>query len=117
MSLALPSPGLPVPIQANIAIDQKPLTLAHWRVFLVEGNWHVVAWCVESADGRVTSPVNTFDAAGRLAATKSGRLYRLAGPPGDNGDADYTWHRWKHLLGVQKAQDITYQVFQALPKP
>ena len=105
-----------MPNQAKLAIDQTPLTLARWRVFVVDGNWHLVAWCVESADGRVTSPISTFDADGRLAVTQSGRLYRLAGPPGDNGDADYTWHRWKHLRGVQTAQDISQEVFRALSR-
>ena len=102
-------PSIPV-------VEQPALTLEHWRVFLAAGNCHVVAWCVENEDGRVTSPVDKFDAARRLAITKSGRIYKLSGPPGDNGDADYTWQRWKHLLRIQEVRDVTNDVLRTIQR-
>ncbi len=100
-------------IQVSAPVKRQPrLTLERWRIFLVENNWHVVAWCVESQDGRVTSPLASFDAARRLATTTTGRIYELAGPPGDDGDADYTWHWWRRRLGAPAVRDITQHVLQ-----
>jgi len=104
-----------VPITASISPGQRAaLTLVRWRVFLVADNWHVVAWCKEGKEGRVTSPIQKFDAARSLTLTRSGRMYHLSGPPGDDGDADYTWHRWQHALGIRETRDITLAVLRAI---
>lgn len=90
------------------------LTFEKWRVFLVDGCWHVVGWCVEDQAGRVTSAIAGFDPVLHTAVTKSGRRYLLTGPPGDNGDADYTWHRWKHVHQVNAVLEVTGKVLAAL---
>jgi len=100
-----------VPIHVGAPVKLQPrLTLERWRIFLVDNHWHVVAWCVESRDGRVTSRLASFDGARRLAITTTGRTYELAGAPGDDGDADYTWHWWRRRMGAPSVKEITHCV-------
>jgi hypothetical protein len=45
--------------------------------------------------GRVSSAIQKFDFDKRTGVTRSGRVYKLLGPPGHNADADYVWNAWK----------------------
>lgn len=55
---------------------------------------HVVGIRAQSGEGRVSSPVAKVDAPNRSVVTSTGRVYRLVGAPGVQGDADYVWRRW-----------------------
>jgi len=71
----------------------------------------VVGWCIENREGRVSTAIASFDPASARVVTQSGRIYALAGPPGTNLDAEYTWARWKALNDVASATDVTLAVW------
>lgn len=94
------------------SVEQEPHTrLAQWRVFKVKGlqdeeeTIHFVGragW-----EGRVCSPVTTYDSNTKRGITRSGRVYELFGPSGHNGDAMYVWARWCNINGIKEVEDIT----------
>jgi hypothetical protein len=94
---------------------QPALTLVRWRVLETEtGNRHLTGWCVENQEGRVSSLVRTFDPATALAVTRSGRVYRLEGLPGDDRDASYVWLQWAITNKVAEVYDRTDDVYAEL---
>jgi hypothetical protein len=66
-----------------------------WRVYRLMLNnqrWDVLSgWDVQNGCGRCSTPVTWFDPAAATAVTRSGRVYRLEGEPGDNDDARYVF--------------------------
>ncbi len=93
------------------------MTLGSWSVYDVrlDGDdrpWtrHFVGYSREDRQGQVSSPVERFDPATGRGVTRSGRIYRLAGRPGADGDADYVWRRWKQLNEVGDEQEVTREV-------
>lgn len=42
--------------------------------------------------------------------TSSGRIYKLKGGPGLNGDAAYVLQRWRVINGVETLKDISDEV-------
>ena len=65
-------------------------------------------------EGRVSSPIVTFDAATMRGITHTGRVYELKGPPGLNMDAEYVLDRWKAGYKVD-VKDITGAVVSREP--
>lgn len=104
------------------SVEEVPeLTLKAWRVFEVpldgEGqDWtrHFVGYAVELHQGQVCSPVQAFDPTTRCGATRSGRIYRLAGRPGHDADALYVWGRWKAINEMTQERDVTDAVARML---
>jgi hypothetical protein len=91
--------------------DQPSLTLAAWSVRRVSnGNTHFVGWCHENCEGRVSSAIVEFDAQTRRGRTKTGRVYQLAGTPGNDGDAEYVWQRWLLINEESSWTDVTAEV-------
>ena len=93
------------------SVKQEPETrLTQWRVFKVKGlkegeTIHFVGraeW-----EGRVCSPVQTYDPTTKRGVTRSGRVYELLGPSGHNGDAMYVWSRWCNMNNIEEVTDIT----------
>ena len=96
----------------NSVDDQGALTLRGWQVFqLPGGNRHLVAYCIENREGRVSSGVRELDSRTLRATTGSGRVYSLKGPPGGNLDAKYVWKRWVSLNQVASWEDISAAVW------
>jgi hypothetical protein len=63
----------------------------------------------------VTTPVNKFVAAEATAITRSGRRYRLAGPPGRNPDAIYVYAQmFGHI--PHKSLDITAEYLELMAR-
>ena len=91
---------------------QPELTLVRWRVFEIEdGAWHLVGFCIENHEGRVSSPVTGIDPVAAAATTYTGRTYRLDGPPGHDGHGDYVWSRWLAGYNTVVAHDRTDEVY------
>lgn len=82
------------------AEEQPEVSLVDWGAFEVlvpelgTPTIHVAGVRTASGEGRVSSPVARVDGAGRCVVTSTGRTYRLIGPPGLQGDANYVWNRW-----------------------
>jgi hypothetical protein len=107
-----------MPIWTTIPVDRQPtLTLEEWRVFdtPVDG-WHFVGYCLENMEGRVSSAVKSFDPAKGIGVTRTGRIYRLAGRPGNNGDAEYTWNVWVRMNNEMASRDVTQEAWVAISK-
>jgi hypothetical protein len=107
----------------NIApVAERPqVTLVRWRVVEVPGSTpesprvrHLVGHSLEDRQGQVSSAVQSWDPNVASAVTRSGRVYRLHGMPGSDGDGDYTWSVWKRINGVTQSWDVSRDVFTEL---
>ena len=82
------------------AAEEPDVALVAWGAFEVlvpelgTPTIHVAGMREAGATGRVSSPVAKVDAATRSVVTSTGRIYRLIGAPGLQGDATYVWTRW-----------------------
>jgi len=75
--------------------------MTSWRVFEIDGrDRHFCGYNVLLREGRVSSRIEEFDQTTMTGRTKSGRIYRLQGSPGWNGDAQYVWGRWCSINGI-----------------
>lgn len=89
-----------MPIWKTPGVDDQPsLTVVRWRVLQVAGGeWkgqrHIVAYCPENFEGRVSTNIVSFDAEKNTCLTRSGRTYHLAGPPGFDAEGEYVWQTW-----------------------
>ena len=69
-----------------------------------------VGYAVDNHEGRVSTVIQSLDAAARTGLTRSGRLYELIGKPGRDPNADYTGAMWARLNGVIRAKDVTVEL-------
>lgn len=93
--------------------EQGTLTLTNWQVVeLPDGDRHLVGYCVENREGRVSSVIREIDVRKMRARTGTGRVYVLRGRPGGNLDAEYVWKQWASLNGVESWEDITTKIWQ-----
>ncbi|TDP60448.1 hypothetical protein DES47_11648 [Roseateles toxinivorans] len=97
-------------------VREQPHAVLHdWQVHQLDnGDRHLVGWCEDQQEGRVTSRIVAFDAATRSCKTQSGRVYALRGPAGWNGDAQYVWARWQQLFRVQDPIEVSAEVEKAI---
>ena len=86
--------------------------LERWSVRrFADGTQHFVGFCLESRDGRVSTKILELDAGSRTGKTASGRTYRLLGPAGRDGDAEWVWGRvWRILGDGQEWSDVTEEL-------
>jgi hypothetical protein len=95
------------------AAEQPDVTLTNWAAFEVNvarfhgPTIHLVGFAECEGTGRVTSPVAKLDAGSRCAVTSTGRVYRLAGAPGLNGDGHYVWQVWQRSWKATVLSDAT----------
>jgi len=103
-----------MPVWPTRPVDEQDcLTLRSWQVFqLSSGDLHLVGYCVENREGRVSSVVREIDVNNMRARTRSGRTYALTGRPGFNRDAGHVWERWVALNAADAWEDITNSIWQ-----
>jgi hypothetical protein len=96
-------PVKPVEEQADIHLDL-------WQVYEVSSKtWgdkktrHLVGYNVFDREGRVSTPIKSFNPETRVALTESGRSYLLSSNSGFDRDADYVWG---HFCLVNKIKDV-----------
>jgi len=90
--------------------DQPEIFLVSWQVMETdEGTRHFVGYNL-MGEGRVSSAIQTFDRDHMVGQTRSGRVYKLKGPPGHNSDADYVWGRWRDINGINSYKVVTEEV-------
>lgn len=92
--------------------NQPVITLIRWRVVEVtggqgQGERHLVGYCPENYEGRVSTAITSFDAATMQFTTKSGRVYQLLGASGYDSDGEYVWERWSVVNGVTGDRDVS----------
>ena len=101
-----------MPIWMTTPVGQQPmLHVTSWRIYETEvGERHVVGWCVENREGRVSSAIVSFDLAEGQCTTDSGRVYQLQGASGFHSDAAYTLLKWCRMYAVPECRDVTDEV-------
>mgnify|MGYP001234823167 CR=1 FL=1 len=83
--------------------DQPEITIIRWRVMEItegrcKGQRHINGYCLENREGRASTMIVSFDPEKRVCVTRSGRRYRLLGPPGFDADGDYVWQVWTNSI-------------------
>lgn len=93
---------------------QPTVTLVRWRILETTDRreWHCCGYCPENAEGRVSTAIQEFDRQARTAITRSGRLYRLEGPPGVDPDAEYVLQGWLTYGRVKDVTDVTERALE-----
>jgi hypothetical protein len=101
------------------AEEQPEVSLVDWGAFEVlvpelgAPSIHVAGVRAAGGEGRVSSPVARVNGAGRCVVTSTGRVYRLIGAPGLQGDAAYVWRRWVASWRASVLSDATPALLQA----
>lgn len=111
-------------VWACAPVSERPeVVLTRWRVYEValpagtEFTRHFVGYNTYEREGRVSSAIAQFDPATMCGVTQSGRVYELRGKSGWDGDADYTWNRWKAIYGVTETVDVTGEIKNSTEQP
>jgi hypothetical protein len=82
--------------------------LERWQIRRSDkGELHFVGFNIADCDGRVSTPVKTFDPVKRTGITASGSKYRLVGRAGRDSDAEYVWSIASRVWGITSWTDIT----------
>lgn len=79
--------------------DQPTITVIRWRVVQItdgacKGQRHIIAFCPENYEARVSTHIVSFDPDKMVCITRSGRSYYLNGPPGFDPDGQFVWQAW-----------------------
>jgi hypothetical protein len=94
-------------------IEEPSITLRDWTIIeTVEErpSRHFVGYNNAGREGRVSSPIVTFDSETLRGETRTGRVYQLGDGRGmKNGDAEFVLGRWMRMYQVT-VEDITDQV-------
>ena len=92
--------------------EQGELALRNWKVLqLPNGERHLIGYCVENREGRVSSVVREIDYGSLTAVTRAGRKYVLHGLPGVDLDAQHVWKRGAAFNAVRSWEDVTCTVW------
>lgn len=101
-----------------LSVDQEPISVVDlWAVYEVEfedfdkKSRHIVGFVNLMLEGRVSSPIVSFDKETRTATTRSGRKYKLGKESylnmGMHSDTSYVWDNWKNINKVKNFEDIS----------
>lgn len=99
--------------QARPVEEAPEIALVEWRVLETDaGERHFVGLRPTAGTGRVSSAIVEIDINARVGVTRSGRKYRLCGPPRQDelGDADYVWSAWCQVNRVTGYRDVTTEI-------
>jgi hypothetical protein len=89
-------------MEHHLIVGGKLLQLSwYWKPGLENGTHGQL--CREQR-GRFSSAIVAFDSANAIAEPRSGRVYRLAGHPGNDRDAAYVLAHWlRHQPGCRSS--------------
>ncbi|REG49640.1 hypothetical protein B0G80_6038 [Paraburkholderia sp. BL6669N2] len=86
----------------------EEVSLERWSIREADcGTRHFVGFDLAHHDGRVSTPIMSFDPKTRTGTTASGSIYRLVGRAGRDRDAEYVWGRAARGWGIAQWTDIT----------
>jgi hypothetical protein len=74
------------------------------------GTRHFLGFNLVDGDGRVSTPIQSFDPVTRTGVTESGSTYRLVGRAGHDQDAEYVWAIAAKAWEVEQWRDITAEL-------
>jgi hypothetical protein len=110
-------------VWACAPVSERPeIVLIDWHVFEVSipdfptRTRHFAGQNATDREGRVSSPIVTFDASTGCGVTRSGRVYKLRGTTGFTGDGEYTWNRWKSINEVTDVVEMTAAINKAMER-
>jgi len=103
-----------------MAAGGNAVVLERWSIRETSaGTRHFLGFNLVAGDGRVSTPIQSFDPVTRTGVTKSGSTYSLVGPAGQDKDAEYVWSCIEKAWKIEQWRDITAQLVpdwrQALP--
>lgn len=100
-------------IWATRPVEDVPLIqLAQWAIMeLPDGDRHFIGWNLEG-EGRASSRIETFDPETMKGITRSGRVYKLIGPPSFNKDAQYVWANWCAINRVNEFKNVSSEYWK-----
>lgn len=112
-----------MPIWNPASIEVVPeIRMARWSIYEVvcldgspERTRHFVGYNLTEREGRVSSSIVEFDPNTKCGRTSSGRVYQLAGSPGYDSDAEYTFARWRNIHNVLEYENVSSVVFEQQP--
>lgn len=88
--------------------EQPSLTLIRWSILETDaGTRHLVGFCPQNMEGRVSSAIVRFDPGSMRCITGSGRVYQMEGAPGYDDDGAYVWEAWMRINSVNAWIDVT----------
>jgi hypothetical protein len=101
---------------SKVPKQYKSPTLRRWRVMEVlsrqgERSLHVWGHDVVNDAGRASSAIKSFDYEAMTATTDSGRVYKLAGAPGNARSGEKAWKSWCSMNGIVVEKDVTDKYF------
>ena len=90
-------------------VEQEPEILVRpWLVIECgDGNRYVMGYCPAAGAGRTSTAIVEQDFSHRRVRTRSGRLYRLEGPPALDADAAYLWVYYALANGLHGFHDVS----------
>ncbi|ARL23929.1 hypothetical protein [Burkholderia pseudomallei] len=96
-------------IYTGAPVDDEPtITLGAWSIRETNtGNRHFVGFNLASLDGRVSTPIVSFDPGTRTGVSASGRRYVLVGPAGFDRDAEYVWRWAVRAWNIERWGDVS----------
>ncbi len=97
---------------SNVPGDPGVVSLRRWRVAEVEApdggrTRHAWGHDVTNSLGRASSAITDFNRDTMTATTRSGKLYKLVGLPGNSRIGRAAWSKWCQDNGIVSEQDVT----------
>lgn len=92
----------------HVASGAETVLLERWSIRQSDkGERHFVGHSALDCDGRVSTPIKSFDPVTRTGTTASGSRYQLMGRAGRDSDAEYVWRIASKAWGIQTWTDVT----------
>lgn len=90
-------------------VEQEPeIELRPWLVIeCSDGNRYVIGYRPAAGAARASTAIVEQDFSRRRVRTRSGRLYRLDGPPALDADAAYLWVYYALANGLRRFHDVS----------
>ncbi|TDY21939.1 hypothetical protein B0G81_2177 [Paraburkholderia sp. BL6665CI2N2] len=84
------------------------VVLERWSIRETDtGTRHFVGFNIVNREGRVSTPILTFDPDSRTGTTESGSTYTLVGRAGRDSDGEYVWGHAARAWKVKNWRDVT----------
>lgn len=92
-------------------LPRAHVVLERWTIREADnGNRHFVGHDRVEGDGRVSTPIQTFDPVTRTGSTASGSTYQLVGRAGRDSDAEYVWSNAVKAWEIKAWRDVTQEL-------
>jgi hypothetical protein len=92
---------------------EPELTIRRWQVIeIFNGRRCVIGHCVERDEARISVALEGIDFLQLQVKTKSGRIYRLEGPPSHDPEAEALWLRVVEARKIESWKYVTEQLWE-----